>query len=149
MYTNNKSGFIALISAIIIAGVLMMLLIGAHAASMYARLDALLYEQKEIARALAEGCVQEALREIALSNDPIHTVVTRTHISLGTDDSGNTLECTLENVLIQNGIASITAHASFKEVYAHARVQASVFDTTSAPVPPGERVVEITSWQEE
>ncbi len=75
MKTNNERGFIALISAILIAGVLTMLLIGANAASFYARADSLEREENAQAQMLSDACANEVLSEIAHSNDPAHATV--------------------------------------------------------------------------
>lgn len=62
---NNNDGFVALISAMLMAAVLLTLAAGAGRASFWARFGSLDYENKKIALAAARGCVDQALLGIA------------------------------------------------------------------------------------
>lgn len=62
---NNNDGFVALISAMLMAAVLLTLAANAGRASYWARFGSLDYENKKIALAAARGCVDQALLGIA------------------------------------------------------------------------------------
>ncbi|MDE1925471.1 MAG: hypothetical protein KGH79_04860 [Patescibacteria group bacterium] len=61
----HASGFVALISAILISAVLLALLVATNRSSFYARFDALDAEHLSAAQNLAGACVQEALLRLA------------------------------------------------------------------------------------
>jgi hypothetical protein len=68
--TGNKSqsGFVALISAIIIALVLLIFVVGTGAGGFYTRFDVFGSEIKEVSYGLAEACVHTAI--LKASQDP-------------------------------------------------------------------------------
>lgn len=73
-YSRHKSdsGFVALISAIIIAAVLLIFVVGAGAGGFFTRFDVFGTEIKEVSYGLAEACVHTAVLEMSqdLSYDP-------------------------------------------------------------------------------
>lgn len=105
MTNHSQSGFIALISAIILASVLTMLVIGASGAAMVARMDALGYENRATARALAESCAQTALLRIATSAGG--TVATGT---VTVDAAGDS--CVIVSIVRDAARVVITARAA-------------------------------------
>ena len=149
MKTKNqhKRGFVALVSALIISAVLMSIVIGAGAAGWDARLDALGSESKRVALSLAESCAMVALTALATSTDPTHLAITDQSVHVGTDSRGTPLTCVITSIAHNGNDATISTRASFNNSYSAIEVVASVFDMTSAPVPPGRDAIEVKSWR--
>jgi hypothetical protein len=70
-YKKNNSGFIALISAVIISIILLLMITNTSLTSFYSRSNILDYELKALAKALAEGCADTAI--LRLIEDPIYS----------------------------------------------------------------------------
>lgn len=58
---NYQSGYIALVSVIIMSAVLLLLIVAVSGTSVLSRLNVLTYQYKEVSRGLADGCVDAAL----------------------------------------------------------------------------------------
>jgi hypothetical protein len=65
MKRNSEKGFIAIISAIIISGILMLVVASSGLSGIYSRSNTLDTELKERADAAADACVDEALLQLA------------------------------------------------------------------------------------
>lgn len=65
IFVDSRSGFVALISAMLMAAVLLALAAGAGRAGFWGRFGSLDYENKKIALAAARGCANQALLGIA------------------------------------------------------------------------------------
>ena len=63
--SKRSEGFVALISAIIIASVLMIFVVGTGAGGFYTRFDVFGSEIKEISYGLAEACIQTAILKVS------------------------------------------------------------------------------------
>ncbi|HEV7701926.1 MAG TPA: hypothetical protein VGO63_00555 [Candidatus Paceibacterota bacterium] len=68
---KNNSGFIALISAIIISAVLLLVVVNGSFSNFYSRSNILDFELKQKSSALAEACVDSAV--LKLANSPVYT----------------------------------------------------------------------------
>jgi len=71
MHTNSEKGFIALISAIIIAAILLLVMAAMGATVFFSRFNLLDSELKERSVAAADACADRALVQLAL--DPTYT----------------------------------------------------------------------------
>lgn len=65
IYPGSEEGFIALISVIIIAAILTVIAFSLGTAGFFLRFNILDNESKKISLALAEGCVQKAMLDLA------------------------------------------------------------------------------------
>lgn len=77
----KNSGYIALISAIIISVILMLIVLGTGLTGFSGRFNILDSEWKERSTALAEGCLDTARLKLAV--DPSYTVTTPETITIG------------------------------------------------------------------
>lgn len=59
--SNNQSGYVALVSVMIMSAVLLLLSVAVSGTSVLGRLNVLTYQYKEASRGLADGCVDAAL----------------------------------------------------------------------------------------
>jgi hypothetical protein len=62
---EHARGFIALMSVVVIGAILLVYVVSLGVSTFFARMDALTLENKEVSRALAEGCVNAALVRLA------------------------------------------------------------------------------------
>jgi hypothetical protein len=99
---NRNSGFIALISTIIIATVLMGLALTISGGSVFARLDALHAEYKRISLGLADSCSNVALLRIG-QNYNYTPAAGGDLVTIGQDAQGRLETCTIESVAFPNG----------------------------------------------
>lgn len=76
---NIKSGFVALMSVIIISAILLILAVTLSSSSIFERYDILSSEMKEKSLSNAEACIDEAL--LILANDETHTSTTTTTLT--------------------------------------------------------------------
>lgn len=146
---KSQRGFVALISVLVICGVVMTLLLGASAASFYARGDAFDYYAHEEARAEADACAEDALHRVSISDNPLGIHLAEYVVVLGDSEHGNALECVVENVVVRDAVVHVATHARYGLVMASTTVLATVFDTTQAPVPPGSEPFTILMWRRE
>ncbi len=80
MFKNSKPrGFIALMSALIIATVLLLIATGGSLSGFYGRMDSLDFEAKERSAWLARACVEHTLQ--ALAHDPSYTALATTSLT--------------------------------------------------------------------
>jgi len=63
-FSKNQAGYVALVSAILVSGVLMALAVTVSRAAFWGRFDALARENKIVAREMAKGCANQALVKI-------------------------------------------------------------------------------------
>jgi len=70
----NKSGFIALISAIVIAFMLVIVTVALGMTSFFGRVNIFDAESKERSLGLAEACVDKAISSLALDFTPLNNV---------------------------------------------------------------------------
>lgn len=143
---KKESGFMALISAIIISAILLAILFTANTSTFFARFDALDAEYKRIAVGLAESCVNQALLKLArdYSYDPINEI-----ISVGGDI------CYIKSItpgvprVGNSTLVSINTQANHQGAFSNFQVEALVWNPTispsSFPPPPN---IKINSWQE-
>lgn len=66
-HSHNQSGYIALVSVIIMSAVLLVLIVSVSGTSVLNRVNVLTYQYKEASRGLADGCVDAAF--LKLIND--------------------------------------------------------------------------------
>lgn len=92
-----KSGFIALISAIVISTVLLGLALTAGASGVFSRFDALNAEYKRVSLALAESCSNAALLKVAQNYNYVPAVGGDT-IQLGVDGQGRAETCVIRGI---------------------------------------------------
>lgn len=86
---NNQDGFIALISSIIIALVLIMITFTLGFSGWFSRFTVLYVEYKEVSIGLAEACAESAILEIAKGNTPLANTI----VSVGSN------QCTIVSVI--------------------------------------------------
>lgn len=70
-FSKNQAGYVALVSAILVSGVMMALAVTISRAAFWGRFDALARENKIAAREMAKGCADQALLKIAKNEEPI------------------------------------------------------------------------------
>ena len=81
---KNNSGFIALMSSIIISVILLLIATSSSLTSFYGRTNILDFELKERSSTLAEACVDTAILKLA-QNKNYELITTDHNISIGTD----------------------------------------------------------------
>jgi len=146
---DASRGFVTLVSVLIVCGVLMTLLIGASAASFYARADLFDQSAYQVARADSDACAKEALYRVSSADRPREVRIEDLQISLGTDGIGRSRTCRIESVVVIDASAHIATSAHYGSSMASTTVLASVFDTATAPLPPGEGPITIETWSRE
>src|SRR3989338_1096164 len=125
---KNNTGFVALMSAIIISVILLLIVTNLSLTGFYSRSDILDSELKERSSALAEACADTAL--LKLANDT-------SYIGGGTPVIVNGSEtCTIDTTTATNPRV-FTVHANFNNIY-FTNLQISVNVTTLA----------VTGWEE-
>ncbi len=70
-FSKNQAGYVALVPAILVSGVMMALAVTISRAAFWGRFDALARENKIAAREMAKGCADQALLKIAKNEEPI------------------------------------------------------------------------------
>ncbi|GMX58032.1 MAG: hypothetical protein YFSK_3660 [Candidatus Yanofskyibacterium parasiticum] len=70
-FSKNQAGYVALVSAILVSGVMMALAVSVSRAAFWGRFDALARENKIVAREMAKGCAEQALLKISKNEEPI------------------------------------------------------------------------------
>src|SRR3989344_124199 len=86
----NSKGFIALITSIILSVILLTVALAFNQTGFLTRSEVLDSEYKERSLALAEGCADTAILNLAV--DPSYTVIAPTTVTVGSDG------CTIESV---------------------------------------------------
>jgi hypothetical protein len=134
-HASSERGFIALMSVIIISAILLVLMIGVSTASFWARFDSLGNEERQIARGLAQSCINVALLALATSSDPTHYAPSKQSVIVGVDARGNVLTCTIKDVVHTGQNVTIEAYASSGGSFSTA--------SATATLPPD---IKIISW---
>lgn len=121
---KQESGFIALISSILISAALLAIVVSAGAAGFTARIGAARNEYKKISFSLAESCVQSALVRIAQNYAYVPPEVGET-VSVGADT------CSIVSVTTKssdaNGIGvRIVSSARYRDAYTVLHVDATI-----------------------
>ena len=105
MSKSPQQGFIALMSAIIIATILLLVATTGGLTGIFARGDALDAELKARSVAAADACVDQAL--LALANDPGYTANPNPVFTLNALD-----KCTILSVVTAGGLSTTTVRAT-------------------------------------
>ena len=122
----RQHGYIALISAIIIAAILVVISVSLSITGFLSRFDVVETEYKARSSALAEGCVNQALLNLAQG---INGIATGT-VPIGTDS------CTIISVVTAAGQITIQTKGSYQEAVTNLQVVVNDWDFS------------IISWQE-
>lgn len=150
MGLHSTRGFVALVSAIIIASILLSLSLVAGSAALYARFDSLANEEKKISASLAESCAQHALLILAIARDPVQVAISTTTITIGIDSFGRSMQCSIVSLTHPaHDRVLIRTIATWHQSVSGIEVEANIYDTAVAPVAPGHANIEILSWQED
>ena len=105
-YTQKNTGFMALISAIIISVLLITLGVTSSMTSFFARYDIANAEYKERSTALAEACADLALSKLAIDSTYSPAVG-------GDIETVDTDRCTIISISTNSGLYTITTKANF------------------------------------
>ncbi len=116
---KKNSGFVALMSAVIISVVLLLIATNLSLTSFYGRANILDFELKEKSYALVEACVDTAL--LRLANDPTYPHPVNDPINV----DGN--ECIIENVM-GAGPKIINVMANYKNYITKLKVEVGLSD---------------------
>ena len=135
---HSQRGFIALMSTIVIAAILLAMMASTGMASFYARFDALGVENKRAALALAESCMNVALLGLATSTDPTDYDLIDQIINIGTDARGNSMTCTIASVKHTGQDVTINTYASVDDSFSTIKA--------TATLPPDIRII---SWSDQ
>lgn len=136
---TTQSGFVALMTVILIGAILLILIFTLGVSSFFSRYSVLDMENKRASLSLAEGCVNAALLKIA-QNPAYAPAATGECVSEGgtCGGSGPQRTCKVCSVSYSGSIATIVTRASFNHTYTNIYARA---DTT-----PG--AMAITYWSE-
>ena len=117
---NNKKGFVALISAIIISVILLLIVTNLSLTGFYNRFNILDSELRERSVALAEACVDTAILKLTINSaySPINETV-----SVGVDD------CIIESVT-GSPTKTILVKADYKDYITKLKVDINSTDMT-------------------
>lgn len=139
---DNQKGFIALISVILILSVMVLLIASASAASFYGRFSELDYENKKISAALAEGCIEQAMLDMAQNSGYAPNPVCGDCVGIGdvcnADPCGANVNKKVCRICSVNGNI-IKTRAAYKGAYSN---------FTAAITPDGNGNFIINSWAE-
>ena len=110
---KNNSGFMALISAIIISVILLLIASSLNLTSFYNRSDILDSELKEKSLALAEACVDMAILKLANNQNytPSNEIV-----NVGTDT------CTIQSVISSSNQKTINVKADYNHYVTNLKI---------------------------
>ena len=111
---KNKKGFIALISAIIIASMLLSLTITVSTASIFGRLNLLDSESKERSANLAEACVNQAILEISQGIYPQNKTI---FVGPNTEDTCTIIKTSQNELLLEQSL--IKAQSAINHAYSN------------------------------
>jgi len=106
---NNKkenSGYIALISAIVMTIILTLVSVTASHSSFFGRFDSLTLELKDRSYALAKGCLEHAKLKLAQEGSYLGDEI----IVVGADS------CAIEPILVESGNTVITSKATVENI---------------------------------
>jgi len=134
---DSQRGFIALMSTIVMAAILLSIMASTQFASFYARSDALGIENQRAALALAESCVNIALLALATSSDPEEFDIHESVFAVDTDFRGRPRTCTILNVTHSGVDVEISTYASVDDSFSSV--------SASATLPPN---IQLNSWAE-
>lgn len=134
---RSQRGFIALMSTIIIAAILLAMMGSTSFASFYARSDAQAGENKRSALAFAESCVNIALLALAKSTNPENYDPNGQSFDVGADSNGATQMCSIMNVAYSGTDVTINTYASVNDSFSTV--------SATATLPPS---IKIISWKE-
>ena len=134
---TSERGFIALMSTIVIAAILLAMIGSTEFASFYARADALGIENKRSALALADSCINIVLLALATSTDPADFDVGGHTFVVNNDSLGEPRTCTIGHFAHVGSTVNMEAYAAVN----NSDGSASVIVT----LPPH---IQITSWND-
>lgn len=152
-FKNKNSGFMALVSMLILSTVLVMLMLANSTSTFFARFDVLGKENKVIAENLAQSCINTALLKLAedYNYDPLNDSYYQTSkgvpVNVGlytcfivSTNPGGPRSGNFTNV-------TITTSASHHKSFSTFRVLTKVLNP-SQPQSPAEPNISIISWEE-
>ncbi len=135
---DRERGFIALISTVIIAAILLAMMASTEFASFYARSDAFNSENTYAARALAASCINVALLALATSTAPASYNPIDQSVAVDTDIRGNLETCTIKSVIHTESGVTINTFASVDNSFGNVSM--------TVTLPPR---IQILSWREQ
>ncbi|HOX30618.1 MAG TPA: hypothetical protein P5080_05915 [Candidatus Paceibacterota bacterium] len=136
-YPNDKKGFIALISAIMVSAVLMVVVAAVSAASFNTRLNVFDQQNKKAGEALAKACVQRILAE-AVKSSRYETVYEKT----GSETAGEGGTC---RFCARKGPNSLEFLIGIRAEYAGTYTNLNI----TAIMDKAEKNFSIISWKED
>lgn len=147
MESDLQSGFIALVSTIIISGVLMMLVFSSSTSSFFARFDIQNGEFRKMSLNLSESCVNVALLKIAQNYNYLPPVGGETVSVAENYCKIQSVIYETEDLLTHKKLATITTSAHFPDIngsYSTSKVLISVQNPLYLPI--NSEAVLIKSW---
>src|ERR1035437_618998 len=149
---NNRDGFVALMSTVIISAILLAFMFSSGVSSFNARFDALEGEYKRVAVELAESCVNEALLWLGQN----YNYAGNETVSMGTDSKDRAQTCVIKSIIpapprtATSTMVTITTQGIYVDTYSDLQTEALVYNPTISvsmppPLPPN---ISIISWQE-
>ena len=130
--TNMQSGFIALITSIIISAVLLDFAVAIGESSFHSRINSLNNEFKKVSESLAEGCVNAALLKIS-QNYNYSPAPNGDIVFIANDQNGTGEFCTIksvtysgENVTTHTKTATVDVSANYSNAFSNIEVTANV-----------------------
>jgi hypothetical protein len=136
---KNQSGFIALISVIVIAAILIILVALVSTTNFFTRFNVLDYENKKVSTSLAEGCINTAI--VNLAKDVSYAPVAGGDcLSMGGTCGGVDPQKVCR-------ICSVTTSGSNKIIVARAKYN-KAYTNITAKVTPGTTDFTVNSWDE-
>ena len=130
-------GYIALVSALIIAAILSALALASSTDIFFARFNELDYENKLVSLDLAYSCAYEGLYESAENSIPTY----HKKISVAPIQSNIGETCSIDSISSSGNTLTIYTHAAVDASYTDIKVTAVRSDTS-------DETISIQSWQE-
>lgn len=152
--TRQPDGYIALISAIIIASILLGLSFEVSTAGFFSRFNVLNSEFKRVSLALAEACANTAFLKLAqnynydLAADPAYDAA-KAELPLAVGANS----CSIKSLALgapanQQETATIQVQAVYQQAFSNLKIIAKLQDPAAAPNPAFSPNISILSWQE-
>ena len=141
MRKAQHSGFVALMSVIIISVIILSLVLSVSASSFYARFDAQGSEFKGISLALAESCMQMALLKI--SQDRSYRPGVDGEVVTVNDTS-----CTIDSVIVLHPTSPEMLLVRTRGQYQHSFSNLEATITLPANIPGTPQTITINTWGE-